>query len=41
MTGALRWKQGYGVLEVMGDVGETDREGAYELGGTIAALLIT
>ncbi|MCW2781895.1 MAG: flavodoxin [Marmoricola sp.] len=41
MTGALNWKQGYGVLEVLGDVGETDREDAYELGGTIAALLIT
>ncbi len=40
MTGALGWRQGYDVLEVMGDVGETDLEAAYELGGTIAALLI-
>jgi hypothetical protein len=39
ITGALGWKQGYGVLEVMGDVSEPDRESAYELGGTIAALL--
>ena len=40
MTGALRWRQGYDVLEVMGDVDESDTEAAYELGGTIAALLI-
>jgi multimeric flavodoxin WrbA len=39
ITGALGWKQGYDVLEVMGDVDDTDREAAYELGGTIAALL--
>jgi multimeric flavodoxin WrbA len=40
ITGALGWKQGYDVLEAMGDVDETDLEAAYELGGTIAALLI-
>ncbi len=39
ITGALGWKQGYGVLEVMGDVSGADTESAYELGGTIAALL--
>ena len=39
ITGALGWKQGYDVLEVMGDVAETDTGSAYELGGTIAALL--
>ena len=39
ITGALGWKQGYDVLEAMGDVGPTDLEAAYELGGTIAALL--
>lgn len=39
LTGALGWKQGYDVLEAMGDVDETDLEAAYELGGTIAALL--
>jgi multimeric flavodoxin WrbA len=39
ITGALGWKQGYGALEAMGDVGGTDLESAYELGGTIAALL--
>lgn len=39
ITGALGWKQGYDVLETMGDVTEADLEAAYELGGTIAALL--
>jgi multimeric flavodoxin WrbA len=39
ITGALGWKQGYDVLEVMGDVADADLEAAYELGGTIAALL--
>jgi multimeric flavodoxin WrbA len=39
ITGALGWKQGYGVLEAMGDVRDPDLEAAYELGGTIAALL--
>ena len=39
LTGALGWKQGYGVLEAMGEVTSADREAAYELGGTIAALL--
>jgi hypothetical protein len=39
ITGALGWKQGYDVLEVRGDVDAADLEAAYELGGTIAALL--
>lgn len=39
ITGALGWKQGYDVLEVLGEVTEEDRASAYELGGTIAALL--
>jgi multimeric flavodoxin WrbA len=39
IVGALGWKQGYDVLEAMGDVDDTDLEAAYELGGTIAALL--
>ena len=38
-SGALGWRQGYGVLEVLGDVTGTDREAAYELGGTLAALV--
>lgn len=38
---ALGWRQGYDVLEVLGEVGDADREAAYELGGTIAALLET
>jgi NAD(P)H-dependent FMN reductase len=40
IAGALGWKQGYDVLEAMGDVDDADLEAAYELGGTIAALLI-
>ena len=39
MTGALGWKQGYDVLEAMGDLTDSDTEAAYVLGGTIAALL--
>jgi multimeric flavodoxin WrbA len=39
IVGALGWKQGYDVLEAMGDVDDTDLEAGYELGGTIAALL--
>lgn len=39
ITGALGWKQGYDVLEVIGDVTGADTDSAYELGGTIAALL--
>lgn len=36
---ALGWQQSALVLEVVGDVGEDERAAAYELGGTIAALL--
>jgi multimeric flavodoxin WrbA len=39
ITGALGWRQAAEVLSVMGDVGEEHRQAAYELGGTIAALL--
>lgn len=39
ITGALPWRQAAEVLEVLGDVGEEQRSAAYELGGTIAALL--
>lgn len=39
ITGALGWRQGYDVLEAMGDVDDADLQSAYELGGTIAALL--
>jgi multimeric flavodoxin WrbA len=39
ITGALGWTQGYDVLEAMGEVTSADTESAYELGGTIAALL--
>jgi len=39
ITGALGWRQGYDVLEAMGDVDDADLEAAYEVGGTIAALL--
>ena len=41
IVGALPWRQAAPVLEVLGDVGATERESAYELGGTIAALLTT
>jgi multimeric flavodoxin WrbA len=40
ITQALGWRQGYDVLEAMGEVTSADTESAYELGGTIAALLI-
>jgi multimeric flavodoxin WrbA len=39
ITGALGWRQGYEVLEVMGEVSSTDTQAAYELGGTLAALI--
>jgi multimeric flavodoxin WrbA len=41
ITGALGWRQSAGVLEVLGDVREQHDEAAYELGGTLAALLAT
>jgi multimeric flavodoxin WrbA len=40
IVGALPWRQAADVLEVLGDVGEAEREAAYELGGTLAALLM-
>lgn len=39
IVGALGWKQGYDVLEVLGGVTDAHLEAAYELGGTIAALV--
>jgi multimeric flavodoxin WrbA len=36
---ALGWKQGYDVLEALGEVGEADLGRGYELGGTLAALI--
>ncbi len=36
---ALPWAQSAEVLEVLGDVGEEQTAAAYELGGTLAALL--
>jgi multimeric flavodoxin WrbA len=39
IVGALGWRQGFEVLEVMGEVDDRDRERAYELGGTLAALV--
>ena len=41
IVGALGWKQSYDVLEVLGDVGDEHTSAAYELGATIAALLMT
>jgi multimeric flavodoxin WrbA len=39
IAGALGWRQGYDVLEAMGEVTSAETGAAYELGGTIAALL--
>ena len=39
ITGALGWRQAAGVLEVLGDLDESHHESAYELGGTLSALL--
>lgn len=39
IVAALGWAQSAELLEVLGDVGETEEQGAYELGATIAALL--
>ena len=39
IVGALPWVQAADVLEVLGDVGEDEQAAAYELGGTLAALL--
>ncbi len=49
LTGAVRavlaswghspWRQAAEVLEVIGEVGDAEREAAYELGATVAALL--
>ena len=39
IVGALPWRQAAEVLSVVGDVGEEHRAAAYELGGTLAALL--
>jgi multimeric flavodoxin WrbA len=36
---ALGWKQSYDVLEVLGEVTDQHTEAAYELGGTLAALV--
>jgi multimeric flavodoxin WrbA len=40
IVGALQWRQGYDVLEVMGEVTDDGLEAATQLGGTIAALLM-
>ena len=39
IVAALPWRQAAEALEVLGDVGDEQKEAAYELGGTIAALL--
>ncbi len=39
IVGALRWRQSYDVLGVLGEVDDAARTRAYELGATIAALL--
>lgn len=37
---ALPWRRSAEVLDILGDVTDADRERAYELGGTLAALLM-
>lgn len=39
IVGALSWVQAADVLAVLGDVGDDEQAAAYELGGTLAALL--
>ena len=39
ITGALPWRQSAEMLVLMGDVTDADRAAAYNLGGTLAALL--
>lgn len=39
IAGALPWQQVAAPLEILGDVGEAEQEAAYELGGTVAALV--
>lgn len=39
IVSALGWRQAAQVLEVMGDVSEADESAAYELGGTVSALV--
>jgi multimeric flavodoxin WrbA len=39
IVGALRWRQAAEVLEVLGEVREEQHAAAYELGGTISALI--
>jgi NAD(P)H-dependent FMN reductase len=39
IVGALPWVQAAEVLAVVGDVGDAERAAAYELGGTLAALM--
>jgi len=41
IVGALGWKQAAGVVDVMGDVDDLDLSAATDLGGTVAALLMT
>ena len=40
ITGALGWRRSSPVLESRGPVGDADRTAAYELGATLAALLM-
>lgn len=40
IVGALPWAQAAPVLDVLGEVGDAERAAAYELGGTLAALLV-
>ncbi len=39
IVSAVKWRQAAGILEVMGDVDDSHLAEAYDLGGTLAALL--
>ena len=41
ITGALGWRQSAATLEVLGDVSEDALQAAYDLGATLAALLLS
>ncbi|HTW17002.1 MAG TPA: flavodoxin family protein [Nocardioides sp.] len=40
IVGALGWRQSAEILEVLGEVGPEQQKAAYELGGTVAAVLM-
>lgn len=41
IVGALGWKQAAGTVDILGDITSADLDAAIELGGTVAALLMS